>query len=156
MSAAGPALAEAAGADDAVDAVGRRAGRRDADVVRSCRRARAPRPRRRASVGCSRGPGRPETVSPLVNRRAPREIPALNSTRSRSERRAGFDRRRWCEARHLDARVPLAVDDLNVESVESLLVSIGAPRVRRLGLRRSTTVRSPEQRLYRLLASGAR
>jgi hypothetical protein len=38
-----------------------------------------------------------------------------------------------------------------VESVESLLVSIGAPRLRRLGLTIATPLATPEQRLYRLL-----
>jgi hypothetical protein len=39
-----------------------------------------------------------------------------------------------------------------IESVESLLVSIGAPRLRRLGLPVSAPFSAPEQRLYRLLA----
>jgi hypothetical protein len=38
-----------------------------------------------------------------------------------------------------------------VESVESLLVSIGAPRLRRLGLAVAAPLSTPEQRLYRLL-----
>jgi hypothetical protein len=38
------------------------------------------------------------------------------------------------------------------ESVESLLVSIGAPRLRQLGLTIETPYSTPEQRLYRLLA----
>jgi hypothetical protein len=38
-----------------------------------------------------------------------------------------------------------------IESVESLIVSIGAPRLRRLGLRIATPLSTPEQRLYRLL-----
>jgi hypothetical protein len=38
------------------------------------------------------------------------------------------------------------------ESAEALLVSIGAPRLRSLGLDLSTPVRSPEHRLYELLA----
>ncbi|MBA3434263.1 MAG: hypothetical protein H0U08_09245 [Actinobacteria bacterium] len=40
-----------------------------------------------------------------------------------------------------------------IESVESLLVSIGASRLSRLGLRPSTTFPSPEHRLYELLAA---
>lgn len=39
-----------------------------------------------------------------------------------------------------------------VESVPALLVSIGAPRLRRLGLRVPRTVADPEHRLYELLA----
>jgi hypothetical protein len=39
-----------------------------------------------------------------------------------------------------------------IESVESLLVSIGAPRLRQLGLTIATPFSTPEQRLYRLLA----
>ena len=38
-----------------------------------------------------------------------------------------------------------------VESVESLLVSIGAPRLRRLGVELSEPFPSPEHRLYELL-----
>ena len=38
-----------------------------------------------------------------------------------------------------------------VESVASLLVSVGAPRLRGLGLTISTSLPSPEQRLYRVL-----
>ncbi len=38
------------------------------------------------------------------------------------------------------------------ESVPALLVSIGAPRLRRLGVRLPATILSPEQRLYDLLA----
>lgn len=38
------------------------------------------------------------------------------------------------------------------ESVPALLVSIGAPRLRRLGVRLPATIPSPEQRLYELLA----
>ncbi len=38
-----------------------------------------------------------------------------------------------------------------VESVESLLVSIGAPRLRRLGVELSEPLPSPEHRLYELL-----
>jgi len=39
------------------------------------------------------------------------------------------------------------------ESVESLLVSIGAPRLERLGFRVPRTVSSPEHRLYEWLAA---
>lgn len=39
-----------------------------------------------------------------------------------------------------------------VESVESLLVSIGAPRLEQLGYRLSAPFSSPELRLYDLLA----
>lgn len=38
-----------------------------------------------------------------------------------------------------------------IESVESLLVSIGAPRLQRLGLPVAGAFPSPEERLYRLL-----
>jgi hypothetical protein len=38
-----------------------------------------------------------------------------------------------------------------IESMESLLVSVGAPRLRRLGLHVPTPFPSPEHRLYRLL-----
>jgi hypothetical protein len=41
--------------------------------------------------------------------------------------------------------------DRGTESVESLLVSIGAPRLRRLGLSIEVPFPEPEQRLYRLL-----
>jgi hypothetical protein len=40
-----------------------------------------------------------------------------------------------------------------IESPESLLVSIGAPRLRRLGLPVPQTFLSPEHRLYELLRS---
>jgi hypothetical protein len=39
-----------------------------------------------------------------------------------------------------------------IESVESLLVSIGAPRLRRLGLTVATPLSTPELRLYGLLS----
>jgi hypothetical protein len=39
-----------------------------------------------------------------------------------------------------------------IESPESLLVSIGAPRLRRIGLDVPTALPSPEHRLYELLA----
>jgi hypothetical protein len=42
--------------------------------------------------------------------------------------------------------------DRGVESVEALLVSIGAPRLERLGYRVSSPVESPELRLYERLA----
>lgn len=38
-----------------------------------------------------------------------------------------------------------------IESVESLLVSVGAPRLRRLGMDVPAPFPSPEHRLYRLL-----
>jgi len=41
---------------------------------------------------------------------------------------------------------------LKIESPESLLVSIGAPRLRRIGLDVPTALPSPEHRLYELLA----
>lgn len=41
-----------------------------------------------------------------------------------------------------------------LESVESLLVSIGAPRLRRLGFAIARPIPMAEQRLYRLLADG--
>ena len=40
-----------------------------------------------------------------------------------------------------------------VESVEALLVSIGAPRLRRLGLAVPESASSPEHRLYELLSA---
>ena len=40
-----------------------------------------------------------------------------------------------------------------IESVESLLVSIGAARLSRLGLLQSTAFPSPEHRLYGMLAA---
>lgn len=44
----------------------------------------------------------------------------------------------------------------NVVSIPALLVSMGAPRLRRFGLRIPPTLSSPEHRLYELLAeSGA-
>jgi len=39
-----------------------------------------------------------------------------------------------------------------IESVEALLVSIGAPRLERLGYRITSPIESPELRLYELLA----
>jgi hypothetical protein len=39
-----------------------------------------------------------------------------------------------------------------IESVEALLVSIGAPRLERLGFRISSPIETPELRLYELLA----
>ncbi len=46
------------------------------------------------------------------------------------------------------------VTDLNAgrESAEALLVSIGAPRLRSLGIELSAPIASPEHKLYRLLA----
>ncbi len=41
---------------------------------------------------------------------------------------------------------------LKIESPESLLVSIGAPRLRRIGLDVPAALPSPEHRLYELLA----
>jgi hypothetical protein len=40
-----------------------------------------------------------------------------------------------------------------IESADALLVSIGAPRLRRLGLPVPTPLPSPEHRLYALLAA---
>jgi hypothetical protein len=42
--------------------------------------------------------------------------------------------------------------EAGVESVPALLVSIGAPRLRRLGFRVPRTIPQPEHRLYELLA----
>ena len=42
--------------------------------------------------------------------------------------------------------------DANRDSAEALLVSIGAPRLRSLGLEVPKSVESPEHRLYELLA----
>lgn len=42
--------------------------------------------------------------------------------------------------------------DSGRESVESLLVSIGAPRLRSVGIELSTPITSPEHKLYTLLA----
>ncbi len=46
------------------------------------------------------------------------------------------------------------IEDLSrgVESKEALLVSIGAPRLRRLGFDIPPTIAEPEERLYALLA----
>ena len=51
--------------------------------------------------------------------------------------------------------VQRGLEDLaaGVESVESLLVSIGAPRLAALGLPVEKAFRSPEHRLYALLAA---
>jgi hypothetical protein len=46
----------------------------------------------------------------------------------------------------------LADLERGVESVESLLVSIGAPRIRALGIHVPSTIPSPEHRLYAVLA----
>ena len=43
--------------------------------------------------------------------------------------------------------------EAGVESVESLLVSIGAPRLSRLGIQLPATLPEAETRLYRLLAA---
>jgi len=50
--------------------------------------------------------------------------------------------------------VAAGVRDLEagVESVPALLVAIGAPRLRRLGVTMPATPTDPEQRLYRVLA----
>jgi hypothetical protein len=47
------------------------------------------------------------------------------------------------------------IEDLarGTESIGSLLVSIGAPRLTRLGLRVASPIASPEHRLYALLAA---
>ena len=47
------------------------------------------------------------------------------------------------------------IEDLahGTESVESLLVSIGAPRLSRLGIDLASPIASPEHRLYSLLAA---
>ena len=47
----------------------------------------------------------------------------------------------------------LADLERGVESVEALLVSIGAPRLERLGFRITSPIESPEDRLYELLAA---
>jgi hypothetical protein len=51
--------------------------------------------------------------------------------------------------------VELGLADLErgVESVEALLVSIGAPRLERLGITVPAPLPSPEHRLYQLLQS---
>jgi hypothetical protein len=51
--------------------------------------------------------------------------------------------------------VDAGVRDLErgVESVEALLVSIGAPRLSRLGIQLPATLPDPEDRLYHLLAA---
>jgi hypothetical protein len=43
--------------------------------------------------------------------------------------------------------------EAGIESVESLLVSIGAPRLRGLGLGITGPIPTPEDRLYRLLSA---
>lgn len=50
--------------------------------------------------------------------------------------------------------VERGLDDLarGVESIESLLVSVGAPRLRRLGFAVKEPFTEPEERLYLLLA----
>jgi hypothetical protein len=52
------------------------------------------------------------------------------------------------------ALVKRGTDDLNAqrESVEALLVSIGAPRLRPVGIELSLPIASPEHKLYTLLA----
>lgn len=49
--------------------------------------------------------------------------------------------------------IQAGLDDLQrgIESVPALLVSIGAPRLRRLGLSIPSPIPSPEERLYQLL-----
>jgi hypothetical protein len=66
-------------------------------------------------------------------------------------------------SRHLKAEPPLPGNELvekglsdlaqSVETIESLLVSIGSPRLRRLGFEVSTPFDDAEERLYLLLAS---
>ncbi len=53
-----------------------------------------------------------------------------------------------------DELVRRGISDLErgAESVESMLVSLGAPRLRRLGLRVPAPFPSPEHRLYQLLS----
>lgn len=50
--------------------------------------------------------------------------------------------------------IEAGLDDLarGIESVSALLVSIGAPRLRRLGFSLPKTIPSPELRLYELLS----
>lgn len=43
--------------------------------------------------------------------------------------------------------------DAGRESIEALLVSIGAPRLRSVGIRLPTPIDSPEHKLYTLLAA---
>jgi hypothetical protein len=52
------------------------------------------------------------------------------------------------------ALVKQGAEDLNAEreSVEALLVSIGAPRLRSVGIELSLPITSPEHKLYALLA----
>lgn len=52
--------------------------------------------------------------------------------------------------------IATGLDDLGQgqETIASLLVSIGAPRLRRLGLAVPRGIPQPEQRLYALLARG--
>lgn len=64
--------------------------------------------------------------------------------------------------RHLQAKPPLPGNELvekglsdldeSVETIESLLVSIGSPRLRRLGFEVSSPFSDAEERLYLLLA----
>jgi hypothetical protein len=50
--------------------------------------------------------------------------------------------------------IRLGMDDLQrgAETIPALLVSIGAPRLARLGLRLPRPIEHPEHRMYRLLA----
>ncbi|HJS25736.1 MAG TPA: hypothetical protein VJ913_01245 [Actinomycetota bacterium] len=48
----------------------------------------------------------------------------------------------------------LADLERGIESVESLLVSIGAPRLRALGIELEAPIPSPEHQLYAVLAAG--
>lgn len=49
--------------------------------------------------------------------------------------------------------IETGIEDLSrgIESVPALLVSIGAPRLRRLGITLSRVIPSPEHRLYEML-----
>ena len=58
------------------------------------------------------------------------------------------------KALHGATLVQRGIADLGVEreSAEALLVSIGAPRLRSVGVELSSPIPSPEHKLYRLLA----
>jgi hypothetical protein len=98
-----------------------------------------------------------------------RSLPSVTrpSDRDLAQRRPGANRRRWPGRRRTCSLVPMTVSQLpaaeiieqglsdlarGAETGPSLLVSIGAPRLRSLGLRAADPIPDADLRLYRRLA----
>jgi hypothetical protein len=83
-----------------------------------------------------------------------KSAPRVTMTRPRLASTSAFYTRRVMAALPGAELVEKGIADLakGIESVEALLVSIGAPRLRRIGLDVPRTLPSPEHRLYELLA----